>query len=210
VGKARTDTGQEAHRFLRGVHRATLLAAMDRRSLSANRGSPPVSAMRGAPSDKIPRSQDPKEESNQGDRHGILMPAPARATSKSVAKIGLRGHGGMGDRSPQRHLDTFRAGCREKRPPVIFQSRAPRAETLSWPTSQPARVPSGGPALGRARARPDWLLKRVGEGEVTEARGQIGQKALPSGNHHQRLSADVGTGAPSWAWAKKALATLQV
>ncbi len=97
MGKARTDTGQEAHRFLRGVHRATLLAAMDRRSLSANRGSPPVSAMRGAPSDKIPRSQDPKEESNQGDRHGILMPAPARATSKSVAKIGLRGHGGMGD-----------------------------------------------------------------------------------------------------------------
>jgi uncharacterized protein (UPF0548 family) len=39
--------------------------------------------------------------------------------------------------------------------------------------------------------------------------GQIGQKALPEGYHHQRRSADVGTGAPSWVWAKKALATLQ-
>ena len=38
---------------------------------------------------------------------------------------------------------------------------------------------------------------------------EVGQKALPEGYHHQRRSADVGTGAPSWAWAKKALATLQ-
>jgi uncharacterized protein (UPF0548 family) len=64
--------------------------------------------------------------------------------------------------------------------------------------------------FGRARAHLDRLFERVRDAEVTYAEvGQTRQQALPERYRHQRLAADVGSGATAWAKAKEALATWQ-